>query len=326
MTKILVITNKDDPHTDYVLPKMEEHGLDVYRLNTEDISKAFDLTLNLENLHQSHINFHISGKLFLDDVNGVWYRRPIQPKLNTIQEKYRSITKNEISHSFQGLYTCLDSECLWVNDPFFIRRSENKIYQIKVVHNLGFLVPKSCITQDPKIALDFIKNCPNGAIVKSLSGETLKDEDGIKAVYTHLLNEKDLENLSEIKNCPTFFQEHIEKDTELRITVVGEQVFAISINTQESEDSKNDWRRGITSGKLKYSLYPLPEYIKHFCIQLTRSLGLNFGAIDMIKNKKGDYVFLEINPNGQWLWLEIETGAMISNALINLFCSKTSND
>lgn len=327
MNKILIITNKDDPHVDYVLPKMEGFGLVVHRLNTEDISNSFNISLVPGDSQKSHINFFINGILSLSEISGVWYRRPIQPKLDETQKKFRDVVKNEILHTFQGLYSNLEKDCLWVNYPFAVRQAENKIYQLRLANQMRFLTPKSCITQDPQIALDFIKNCSSGSIVKTLSGEVVTDDDGTtKAAYTHLLNKKDLDNLSEIKNCPTFFQEYITKDVELRITVIGAQAFAIAINTQADNEAQNDWRRGIISGKLAYSLYDLPEDVERFCIMLTKSLGLNFGAIDMIKNTRGEYVFLEINPNGQWLWLEIETGVEISKALINMFLKKSSDD
>lgn len=326
MGKVLIITNKNDPHTDYVLPKLQETGVSVYRLNTEDISSGFDLMIDPQHPKKSNINFYVAGKVFFHEISGVWYRRPIHPKINTVQEKFRTITKNELSHTFQGFYASLDDECLWVNHPFFIRKAENKIYQIKIANQLGFATPRSCITQNPQVAIEFMTDCSSGVIVKTLSGETITDEEGSKTIYTHLLDQKDLINLDEIKNCPTFFQEYIQKDIELRITVIGEKVFAISIDARESDNSNIDWRRGLTSGKIKYSLYALPENINRLCVQMTRSLGLSFGAIDMIKTKEDEYVFLEINPNGQWLWLEIETGVAISKALIDLFRLRISRD
>ena len=76
--------------------------------------------------------------------------------------------------------------------------------------------------------------------------------------------------------------------------------------------SKTDWRKG----NLKFYKSSLPEDISMKCVQLVKELNLSFGAIDIIKNIKGEYFFLEINPNGQWVWIENETKLKISHELI----------
>jgi len=101
---------------------------------------------------------------------------------------------------------------------------------------------------------------------------------------------------------------------------VGEKVFAAFIHSQDSDDSKVDWR--VSQDGLKHSIYMLPEDISANCINLLRELDLNFGAIDLILNENGEYVFLEINPNGQWAWLEKLLGLDISGAIVNLLKDK----
>ena len=105
---------------------------------------------------------------------------------------------------------------------------------------------------------------------------------------------------------------------ELRITVVGKNVFAAEIHSQQKEATRHDWRRDALA--LEHRNHPLPDDIKLKCIQLAKTFGLEFGAIDMILTPDGRYVFLEINPNGQWAWIEETTGLPISEALIELLC------
>jgi glutathione synthase/RimK-type ligase-like ATP-grasp enzyme len=122
-----------------------------------------------------------------------------------------------------------------------------------------------------------------------------------------------IEKLNDFDITPCIFQELVEKDIELRITVIGEKVFVAGINSQTNEISKIDWRRG----ELKFYETIIPQNIETMCIALVKKLNLRFGAIDMIKDKNGNFVFLEINPNGQWVWIENETGLKISEALID---------
>src|SRR5207249_3343457 len=112
------------------------------------------------------------------------------------------------------------------------------------------------------------------------------------------------ENLEKYSLTPSIFQEYIEKEYELRITVVGEKVFAAKVDSQKQDETKIDWRKH----KTLFQQYSLPKEISDKCVELTQKLNLSFGAIDIIRNKEGQYTFLEINPNGQWAWLDIEVG------------------
>lgn len=122
-----------------------------------------------------------------------------------------------------------------------------------------------------------------------------------------------IETLEIYSLTPSIFQEYIEKEYELRITVVGEKVFAAKVDSQKQEETKIDWRKH----KTPFQQYTLPKEISDKCVELTQKLNLSFGAIDIIKNKEGEYIFLEINPNGQWAWLDMETGLNISDEIIN---------
>jgi glutathione synthase/RimK-type ligase-like ATP-grasp enzyme len=114
----------------------------------------------------------------------------------------------------------------------------------------------------------------------------------------------------------SFVQEYVSKSFELRVTIVGEDVFTARIDNQELEEDKGkvDWRQGYDSG-LRLSEFLLPETIKDKCLTLVHALGLNFGCIDLIVRPDGEYIFLECNPNGQWLWVELETGMKISKSI-----------
>jgi glutathione synthase/RimK-type ligase-like ATP-grasp enzyme len=152
-------------------------------------------------------------------------------------------------------------------------------------------------------------------------GVELRGEDGKKlniALYTRLLRtEEVLAGIDQVANCPFTLQDYIEKDFELRITVVGEKVFACRMDTQKSSKSKEDFRR-YDLDNTPHTAFTLPLDIEDRCRLLTRRLGLYFGAIDMIVDPKGSYHFLELNPNGQWLWTEDLAGLPISFAVADL--------
>src|SRR5208282_439036 len=106
------------------------------------------------------------------------------------------------------------------------------------------------------------------------------------------------------------------KEADIRVTVVGKVVFATEIQSQDYEETETDWRRG-GHVELVYRAHELPREITEKCVCLVRKFGLRFGAIDLILDRKGLYWFLEINPNGQWAWIQNRTGQPIAQAIVN---------
>ncbi|HWN70612.1 MAG TPA: hypothetical protein VNM90_23390, partial [Haliangium sp.] len=113
---------------------------------------------------------------------------------------------------------------------------------------------------------------------------------------------------------PVLFQARVPKQVELRITVAGESVLAAEIHSQSTKRTQIDWRH-YDQGHTPYRAHALPDEIRRACLALVARLGLRFGAIDMIVTPDDRYVFLEINPSGQWMWIENETGLPISDAV-----------
>lgn len=123
-----------------------------------------------------------------------------------------------------------------------------------------------------------------------------------------------------LRFCPVIFQAYVPKLFELRITVVGKQVFAAEIHSQQANHTRHDWRR-YDNYKTPHLPHQLPCSMEQRCVHLVEQLGLSYGAIDMVVTPDGRYVFLEINPNGQYLWIEETTGLPISDAICDLLMS-----
>jgi glutathione synthase/RimK-type ligase-like ATP-grasp enzyme len=124
-----------------------------------------------------------------------------------------------------------------------------------------------------------------------------------------------LENLDMVSNCPVIFQEAIQKDFDLRITVVDDEAYAAKIVLEGCGDSENlDWRN--YEGKRLYSAYLLPLEVLNQCVAIVKALGLRFGCVDIGVSKEGDHVFFEVNPQGQWLPSELKLCYDISGSIV----------
>jgi putative peptide maturation system protein len=132
---------------------------------------------------------------------------------------------------------------------------------------------------------------------------------------------RDLADRDAIRYCPVAIQPYVEKRIELRITVVGDRVFPVEIHSQWTNHTRRDWRRGDYH-HARYAVHDLPRRLARRSIALVKRLGLTFGAIDMILTPDGRYVFLEVNPDGDWLWMERTTGVPIGSAIADLLLAR----
>jgi glutathione synthase/RimK-type ligase-like ATP-grasp enzyme len=205
---------------------------------------------------------------------------------------------------------------LWVSHPDRLREAARKPLQLVLAQQLGFTVPSTLITNEPSLAKDFIQQCNEKVIVKPTGAGWVYSQDNVAVTYvlTNRVQQQDIDDLNKIKTAPITLQEEIVKAYEIRVNVVGQEVLPIKIDSQRSERSQVDWRRYDVS-KTPYTPYQLPIDIQLACLKLTKLLGLEFGAIDLIRQPDGEYIFLEINGNGQFLWAEELSGVNVGDAL-----------
>jgi len=207
----------------------------------------------------------------------------------------------------------------------FDRVSASKMLQLKVAKELGMNVPETCFSNRKEDIVCFAKKYEY-IVLKSIENDNVWLNDEYEYVFyaqkikSSLLADKPEEMFSQTIN---FVQNYIEKQFELRITVVGKEVFACKIDSQILDETKGkiDWRQGYDYG-LKHEIFELPQSTKNFCIKYLNEMHLNFGCFDMIVTPENEYVFLECNPNGQWLWIEQETGMKISEAIADTLVRK----
>ena len=202
-----------------------------------------------------------------------------------------------------------------VND----RPAASKMLQYAIAREVGFKIPRSCFSNVKEPFLDMSRECTD-LILKPIEVCDIWDEkQGVDYVfYAKKTPAASLRKVpaAAFSQTVSFVQEYIEKAFELRVTVVGEEVFACKIDSQaqQEETGRIDWRQGYEYG-LRQEAYALPDSVASQCVAFLRRMGLNFGCFDFIVTPSGEYVFLECNPNGQWLWIELAVGLKISEAI-----------
>ena len=312
MTKVLLITNTSDFTCDYVVRSLNKIGADYYRLNTDEIGSSvfltFDFTNNIFTLYDRPKQLTIDLLSF----QSVYFRRPELPKFlnENLTSDELQFMQLEIRQTLEGLYKIL-RHAYWISDIDAIRKAENKVYQQLLAKEIGLKIPKGVITNSPGDFQEFAKRNNADSIVKPVYSGQIGWPEMHSVVFTSKLAA--LPGADQIEVCPSYLQERIEKKYDVRVTVIGEEVFSARIDSQSNQETMTDWRVG--ENILPHEAIFLPEYIKEKCIELLRKLNLQFGAIDFIETPRGEYIFLEINPNGQWAWIETQTGMPISDTI-----------
>ena len=208
-----------------------------------------------------------------------------------------------------------------MSKPSSIRNAGHKILQLRVAQHLGFHIPPTLVSQSPREIREF-----RAAVGKPLAAKLVAKGPPVAptveeqyVVFTQLLDDTDLDDEKTLAACVTMYQPYVAKKFELRVTVVGDEVFACRIDSQASEQTQIDWRR-YDLDNTPHSTYLLDSDTRKKCLELVKYFGLAFGAIDLIVTPQDELVFLEINPNGQWGWIEELTGMPISEAVARYLC------
>jgi glutathione synthase/RimK-type ligase-like ATP-grasp enzyme len=208
-----------------------------------------------------------------------------------------------------------------MNAPAATARAEHKLLQLRYAQQLGFTVPPTLATNCPNAARRVVG--PAAAIAKTVVGGKLTIDGTDHAVFTSAITAEDLNADDEILACPVIFQSRIDTEFDLRVTVVGNQVFAARISLRNRTQHDLDWRRADPT-RLIYERHVLPPELESKCTKLVAAMGLTYGALDFVVTPAGDHIFLELNPAGQWGWIEQVLGFPITNAILDRLTEEQS--
>lgn len=308
--RILIITNADDLHADIVECKLQARGASSFRINLDEFPRDYSIEIcqSSAGLSGAVHHIHSDDRLSIDDVGAIWARKPAKFSFLssdlTAQEK--AFAQAETEHIFFSLLYSL--ECFWMSHPLAVRGALWKGEQLKRAALMGFRVPRSIISNCPDAVRRFKGESKQDIIIKAMSSSSLcaedvaPDERRFEGMPTTRLSDEQFAEIDAILELPCLFQEYVPKQYELRITVIGDDVFAAKIDSQRDQRTEIDYRD--FSVEIPYEQVTLPAEIAARCLQYVHSYGLEFGALDLIVTPCGEYVFLENNPGGQFLFVE----------------------
>jgi len=307
---VLIVSTIQDVPTDEIVLRLAALGVSHMRLNTEDYPFASTLTFCPTTNHGKN-EFATDAKS-LGTPTTIWYRRMRTPsKPDEMDEGVYTFCLQESRAALLGSLLSLDAR--WMSHPTAVWRAEFKPFQLSLAIKCGLPVPKTLITNDPSAVRSAFAGF-DGMIVKPVRSGFIVNEGQEFSIYTSKILEDHLAELDNARFSPAIYQELVPKRFDVRVTIVGERIFAAAIDSQSDPDAAIDWRK-TNNPQLPHHEISLPDNVRVKLLEMMKRLGLSFGAIDMVQTPEGKYVFLEVNPSGQWLWLDDKLHLGISDAV-----------
>lgn len=305
---ILVISYPGEEHTDGVVERLVKLGREVQRIDLSDFpaNRSMAFEWSLENNREQLFVQSDQGYVDVAGARAVWWRRvtPFLPDASIRDAKSQAFV---ISETTEALHGALDSlRCKWMNPRQSDEAAHHKPYQWSVAKRLGLKLPRTLVTTDPAKARDFIEHIGVGKVIYKAF---LAMHDSWRE--TRLIRAQDLSRLDQMRYAPVILQEYIS-GVDLRIIAVGDQLFATEIDARNT-DYPVDMRMVV--GESRIRPVTLPKRISRLLLKLQQQLDLVYGAIDMRCTESGDCYFLEVNPAGQWHFVEARSGLPISDAV-----------
>ncbi len=319
MKTILLITARFDPAADLLMNELHRRSVPCFRWNTYEYPLESVLTYRASGdgfAGQIHSD---DRSLDINDIGSIWWQWD-QPAgfPDGLAPGERRFAETEAQQALSALTTVTDA--VWINHPINERRAKSKPAQLFTARELGFDIPRTVVTNDPNEVRRFVENSPRQVIYKGLSQP--RDMEAGKVFFTGVLTPERLAKIDSIRITPGIFQERVDKAYELRVTVVGSRMFSVKIDSQAHSETTLDWRRSLHD--VAYEPVELPRNIEDRLTRFMEDFGLIYGAFDLIVTPEGEYVFLEINPSGQFMWLEYATGLEITAELADLLIKSAS--
>lgn len=318
-TKVVVIlTQWIDPTADRVVEELNEREIPVFRFDSAEFPQHLTVSAVLREKGWTSTLKTARRELDVGSVAGIYYRRPTSfdfpPGMPAADRHW---ARAEARMALGGI---LSSLSCWLNHPSRIAAAEFKPFQLDAAVRVGLRVPRTIVTNDPSAAGRFAESVGR-IIYKPLACSFLDDKNGEHLPIYASLAEREILTDPSISLTAHLFQEWIEHEYAVRLTVVDRKFFACAIRAG-SDAAYVDWRSDYAA--LTYSIVTCPPWIERGVTALMEKLGLRFGALDFLVTPAHEWVFLEINPNGQWAWIEEETGLAITVAIADSLTGRST--
>lgn len=313
---ILIITAADDLPANDVERILRRRGADVLRFDVADFPSRANLTVSYR-AGVPRYCLRVAGRTHrFDSIDAVWFRQAAAGRIHDAiaDAEVRNVLEQDCREFLASVWDSLDARAL-PGKPSDMQVAQRKASQLGRAHALGFEIAPTIVSNDPAEFLDLYRSQGGRLISKIIGCLTLRSRMGSEFMrYTNTVSRRDVMHARSIAYGPIVLQAYVPKKLEIRVTVVGERVFAAEIHSQATNRTRFDWRR-YDLHSTPHRPHELPPDVARRCVELTAQSRLTYAAIDLILTPDNRYVFLELNSAGEYGWIEALTGLPISEAI-----------
>lgn len=306
----LVLTHTGDQTADYLCGVLGTLGRDVVRLDTDRLPNPFRPEYDC-----GEASLVLGDRrLQPGDVRAIWYRRPkpLALDLATTDSGEARLVEREWAEAVEGVLAHVPAP-RWVNLPARNALASRKPEQLTRAGAFGLRVPPTLMTQDVNQLKLFWDKYSGELIVKPLRVGSVERTDprDDSVIFTSRITSIDLDQADTLARCPTLFQHVVDKSLDIRVTVVDRHLVAVSLRATDGGSQRLDIRRN-NMADVTYTVVEVPPDVRRSLLNLLDTYGLRYAAVDFVVDQAGDWIFLEINPNGQWAWLDLVGASYIA--------------
>ncbi len=304
---VLLIGRATDPHIIGIKKELDLMGEEYFLMDSLTVNDS----IVIKNIKGGFCGWlQVNGKqIDLETIKSIWNSNALQiTNESDLLEESKEFVEKEWTEGIMSMWNTIRGT--WVNHPLAIGSIGNRVKQLQIASKINLKTPRTLVTNDPEEMNRFFDDCNGEMIAKTLgSSQGLPHK---KMIFTEKLSKKDLVHSDNLKYAPVMFQEYIPKKTEFRVTIIGDKIHSAEIHSQNSLKTKHDWRHYDDFSKTPYVKSELTEEISTKLLKTMKEFNLNFGACDLIRTPNDEFIFLEINPNGRWWWIQELTNMKIS--------------
>ena len=325
MKKILIATVVGDIHATAVAVALERMGHQPVLWFASDLPVQAAASIHLPATGTTaapDISLSLPNALGAPCATGAfdtyWHRRRGEPVIDVpLLACDRDIAERESQRMVTGLMDALSQTSFAVNSMRAARNTEDKIGQLRLARQLGLQLPETLISNAPDRVRSFVSaHERTGVIVKNFAPICWLGEGSAAVNFTARLSADMLPDDAMLRLTPAIYQALVPKAYEVRVTCMGAERVAVALHSQEEAAARLDWR-GVAPNRLGIRRVELPADVATRCDAFLAAMDLRFGCFDFIVTPQGEWVFLEVNQMGQFLWVE-EAAPEIP--LLQMFC------
>ncbi|MCK6639586.1 MAG: grasp-with-spasm system ATP-grasp peptide maturase [Bacteroidia bacterium] len=299
---ILIVGQNGDSSTHEVLRYLMYWNAPFIKIS--DLDTIDNVSIQCTNRQHEVTISKDSMKVNLSKVSAYWYRRGnlvFQYKMNAThpeiaESEIHDFVKKEYSTIANYIHYCLEQ--IGTRIGAFSKNNINKLIQLQYAKEVKLLIPRFIISNNRKEVQRFYNDV--GTLATKGIGNNFTNLSGQSYwMFTSLIQQKDIDRFSE-KFAYTLFQQYVEKEYEIRVFYLHGKCYSMAIFSQQNPDSMIDYRRMRAGRSNRTVPYNLPKVVENKIIRFMKKCEMNTGSIDLIFTSKGEYCFLEVNPNGQF--------------------------